>query len=547
MTQPNTNSNNLTLNRSSEGQSNILFVDDTISSLELLSTILTGHGFDVRIASKGSTGLMLARAEPPDLILLDVRMPEMDGYEVCRHLKSEQATRDIPIIFVSALNEVIDKVKGFEVGGVDYITKPFQAEEVLARVKTHLSLYKLQTELAERNLHLQQEISDRKQAETLIQQRVVELSALHTIAQTLASLSDLPEALKKVAEIITYLFDAELTLINVLSLDTVEMQWLAEYRRSTASFTGVAPAFRLDNAPITRQVLEQGKSQVLSNVQARPLAPAVRDFAEEVGVHTVMFIPLKVGGAIVGTYSVGAIQPGRTFTSNEVTLAETIAGDIAAAVKNAQLTDLARTAAVMTERNRLARELHDSVTQTLYSISLFADATDLALSASNLDKAAEHLQAVRTLIWEAMMEMRMLIFELRPPLLAEAGLVGALQSRLEAVEARAGLEIDFWVEGEERCLPETVASELYRVALEALNNTAKHAQAKRVALHLTFTDTRCCLTVQDDGIGFDPDTAAQGGGIGLLSMQERIAQIEGAMTLETAPGAGTKIEIEVNL
>lgn len=127
----------------------ILIVDDTPGSLQLLNDLLTGAGYVVRVASEARMALHSAKARPPELILLDVRMPGMDGYELCQRLKGDAATRDIPVIFLSALRETGDKVRGFTLGAVDYIGKPFQPEEVLARVKTHVELYRLQTRLEE--------------------------------------------------------------------------------------------------------------------------------------------------------------------------------------------------------------------------------------------------------------------------------------------------------------------------------------------------------------------------------------------------------------
>ncbi|HWP95567.1 MAG TPA: sigma-54 dependent transcriptional regulator [Syntrophomonadaceae bacterium] len=142
----------------------ILVVDDMPDNLKLLTEILTNQGYKVRPASNGQLALRSVAVELPDLILLDVRMPGMDGYEVCQYLKAEEKTRRIPVIFISALDEVADKVRGFHIGGVDYITKPFQSEEVLARVETHLTIRRLQTQLEEQNLQLQTEIAERKQA-----------------------------------------------------------------------------------------------------------------------------------------------------------------------------------------------------------------------------------------------------------------------------------------------------------------------------------------------------------------------------------------------
>ncbi|HBE18656.1 MAG TPA: adenylate/guanylate cyclase domain-containing response regulator [Cyanobacteria bacterium UBA11149] len=128
-------------------KANILIVDDTPFNLRLLSKLLTEQGYNVGKALNGSLALKSAQAAPPDLILLDICMPEMDGYEVCQLLKSNPKTSQIPVIFLSALDEVFNKVKAFSVGGVDYITKPFQAEEVIARVQTHLNIQSLQNAL----------------------------------------------------------------------------------------------------------------------------------------------------------------------------------------------------------------------------------------------------------------------------------------------------------------------------------------------------------------------------------------------------------------
>ncbi len=128
----------------------ILVVEDTPSSLELLSDLLGQAGYTVRPAQDGRMALRSAQARPPDLILLDVRMPGIDGYEVCRRLKADNRTGEVPVIFLSALREADDKLKGFRLGAVDYIAKPFQPEEVLARVRTHVELRHLQTGLEDR-------------------------------------------------------------------------------------------------------------------------------------------------------------------------------------------------------------------------------------------------------------------------------------------------------------------------------------------------------------------------------------------------------------
>ncbi len=163
-----------------EAKGDLLIVDDTPENLRLLMQILTEYGYDVRPAPNGIRALAAAREVPPDLILLDIMMPEMDGYEVCMQLKADETTQDIPVIFLSALNDVFDKITAFSLGGVDYIAKPFQEKEVLARVKTHLTIYRLQQALQTANNTLEEKVQARtaelaeanKNLQTEIEQRI---------------------------------------------------------------------------------------------------------------------------------------------------------------------------------------------------------------------------------------------------------------------------------------------------------------------------------------------------------------------------------------
>ncbi|HEY9667357.1 MAG TPA: response regulator, partial [Coleofasciculaceae cyanobacterium] len=157
-------------NSNSTLRENILVVDDNPANLNLLNEILSRKGYKVRAAISGQMVLKTVQLTPPDLILLDILMPEMDGYEVCQVLKSTPTTQDIPIIFISALNEVVDKVKAFEMGGVDYISKPFQAEEVLVRVENQLRIRRLSTQLLEQNTRLQEELLERQRVEQALRE-----------------------------------------------------------------------------------------------------------------------------------------------------------------------------------------------------------------------------------------------------------------------------------------------------------------------------------------------------------------------------------------
>jgi putative two-component system response regulator len=170
------------MNRTDNGS--IVIVDDNPNNLQVLSSMLQQAGYKVRPALSGEIALRAIAASPPDLILLDIRMPGLDGYETCRRLKADEQLRDIPVIFISALNETDDKLAAFAAGGVDYVSKPFQTEEILARVRSHLQLHRMQTRLeslvAERTAELQ------VTCETLVESRAQYRRMLEQTIQAIA-------------------------------------------------------------------------------------------------------------------------------------------------------------------------------------------------------------------------------------------------------------------------------------------------------------------------------------------------------------------------
>ncbi|NLG85181.1 MAG: sensor histidine kinase [Firmicutes bacterium] len=207
------------------------------------------------------------------------------------------------------------------------------------------------------------------------------------------------------------------------------------------------------------------------------------------------------------------------------------------------LQDRARLA-VMEERNRLARDLHDSLTQAIYSLNLYGEAAGRLLAAGEVQTAAAHLAEIRAAARQALREMRLLVFALRPPALEQEGLVVALGARLEAVEARAGIRAELKAEGIDRLAP-AVEEGLYRIAQEALNNILKHAQATQVTVRLVRQGGAVIMEIADDGVGFDPLKGEGQGGLGLSGMAERAAALGGRLSIESAPGGGTVVRVEV--
>jgi signal transduction histidine kinase len=199
--------------------------------------------------------------------------------------------------------------------------------------------------------------------------------------------------------------------------------------------------------------------------------------------------------------------------------------------------------AVANERTRLARDLHDSVAQTLYGLTLQAEAASRKLAAGQDEAVQAHLQAIREDARQTLQETRLLIFELRPPILEEAGLAAAFKARIDSVEARGGTAVRLDLQ-EMPGLDPMLEMGLYRIAQEALNNIAKHASATQLDVRLAQHEGMILLAIADNGCGFDPDTLPNGRA-GLRGMAERVAQMKGTLQIKSAPGQGTTIHVEV--
>jgi signal transduction histidine kinase len=274
------------------------------------------------------------------------------------------------------------------------------------------------------------------------------------------------------------------------------------------------------------------------------VAPELRELVGRFAAlyQTVLAVPMLMKDETYGALAL-YYRSARQFTEEEVNLAVTFADQAALAVENARLRGQAEEAAAMEERGRLARELHDSVTQSLYSVTMYAEAAARLMPPGH-EAAAQHLRDARDTAQEALREMRLMIYQLRPPVLEKGGLAVALQVRLDAVERRGGIRAELLVDGEDR-LPPAIQAELHQIAQEALNNALKHAHARQVQVRLRFGHAQTRLEIQDDGLGFDLAAVQAGGGLGLSGMMERAQKIGGRLEIESAPGRGTQVSVEV--
>jgi signal transduction histidine kinase len=256
-----------------------------------------------------------------------------------------------------------------------------------------------------------------------------------------------------------------------------------------------------------------------------------------------MCVPLVVKGEVIGMLVLGHHQP-NCWGEEKKELVQAFANQAAVAITNAELFEKAGEAATLEERTRLAHELHDSATQSLYSATLLSEAGRELAAAGDLESTQHYLSRVGEVVHQALKEMRLLVYQLRPPALEQEGLVGALQQRLDAVEKRAGIKARLFTD-ELKPLPAPVSHGLYWIAQEALNNAVKHAQANTVTVYIRLEGETVSLEVVDDGQGFDPEAVRNGGGMGLVSMRERAAQLGGDLAIDSAPDQGTRVRVSV--
>ncbi len=255
-------------------------------------------------------------------------------------------------------------------------------------------------------------------------------------------------------------------------------------------------------------------------------------------------VPIVSKGRVIGAFYLTDKEGAAAFDEADQELIELLAAHAAIAMENARLYERSRELSVIEERNRLALELHDAMTQTLFSLSLNADAA-ATLVRSDPGQAVARIGQVQQLAKDALAELRSLIFELRPAELEVEGFVPTLAKHLDVVERTYGVEASLRVEGERR-LPGRTEAQLYRIVQEALNNAVRHAGPHAVEVRVAMEEATVTVEVHDDGVGFDPDDRPiRSTHLGLTSMRERAEEIGGALRIDSAAGRGTTVRVEV--
>ncbi len=385
-----------------------------------------------------------------------------------------------------------------------------------------------------------------------VEERTRELSTLLEVSANISSTLELPHLLDVILEQLQQVVDYEEASVLVLEED--ELRSVAHRGPRGPAPQEILDRMRLgqEEASELREAMARGEPLIIGDVREETwLAQAFREAfgakldGEMSYVRTWVGVPLLVQERLIGWLSLFHGEP-HAYEQHHAALALAIANQAATAIQNARLYAQAGRLAALEERQRLARELHDSVSQVLYGIGLGARTAgallDRAAVAPELKSGlAQPLDYVLSLAEAGLAEMRALIFELRPDSLEREGLVAALVRQADALRARHGLEVEATL-GPEPALSFEAKEALYRIAQEALNNTVKHAQARNVQIKLAESKGQIVLELRDDGAGFDPQVEYSGH-MGLGSMRERATQIGATLEIVGGPGRGTVVRV----
>lgn len=428
----------------------------------------------------------------------------------------------------------------------------WQAEDSLREMNIRLEqqVKKRTADLGETIELLQREIRDREQAQaetqhllTTLEQRIAdrtrEISTFFDLTILAARSVNLNDAFEQATPRILEVTRSRIICLHLLNPDQTNLIMVTHQNLPDANIP------KLESVEISapfRQWLQAPDAPLITtNLNTLTLLPQA--FRLD-GFNSYLGAPVKIGAEVEGLLSCYRFTD-IGFGLDEISLVVALSEQIGMMLENHRLRQKTGELAVLEERQRLARELHDSVTQSVYSLTLFARSSLEAAEDGDMFRLSANLADIQESAQRVLQEMRLLLYELRPPQLEESGLTGAIDSRLNQVERRAGLQVDYHVDLKKAGLRPSLEAELYWLTIEALNNIIKHAGASRVSVDLSQTDNQIILNITDDGSGFDLNQKS--GGFGLRGMCERISRMDGKFDIVTAPEQGTQISIKVEL
>ena len=369
------------------------------------------------------------------------------------------------------------------------------------------------------------------------QHRAEQFRLISAVGRRFSSILDIDKVLVQVVRLIQQTFGYYHVAIGLIEGDEVVYRMGAGPLWDDPAFAFKPARLRVGQEGFSGWVAGTGQPMMVPDVSRDPRYV----WMEGSICRSELVVPVIAKGRVIGVLDVQSDRL-NDFDDTDLAVIQALANQAAIAVENAQLYEQAQQLAVLEERARLARDLHDAVTQSIYSLTLLAAAGLRMIDNGDSQRIRENQTRIDDIAQQALQEMRLLVYELRPMELRELGLIGALERRLEVVERRAGIEARLQAETL-LSLPFELEEALYRIAQEALNNALKHARATEVFVCIQLQDGNVGMTIGDNGRGFEPLAIGDKGGLGLQNMRERADRIGGEITISSAPGEGTVVSI----
>jgi PAS domain S-box-containing protein len=522
----------------------ILIVDGAPANLGTVVDSLEARGIRVLVALDGAEAFERAACTQPDLILLDVKMPGIDGFETCRRLKRDERTRDIAVIFMTTVTGGEDRVEGFSAGGVDYVTKPLRVDEMLARVGVHLELRAMHKQLVAQNRQLLAEVVVRKETEAALKQARDDLE-------------------RRVA-----LRTEQLARANADLRAQIE-----ERRRADARLQASEARFRaiVETSPVPLCITSMPDGRILyTNDPLRKLfgmgegvSANVADFYVDPLERRRLIEHLRTEGSLrnaevqfqrpdgtqfwaIATARVATYDesPAIYVGLNDITRRKQMEQELVESREQQRELYAYMEGIREDERKRIAMEIHDELGQVLTALKM--DVSLLKMRLAYDPEATRKADDMRELVEGTISMVRNVASHLRPAAL-NFGIVSALEWLVDEFNRRNAIPCELRIDGGEPALSDAHATAVFRIVQASLTNVARHADATRVDVSLLSTADKLELHVRDDGCGFDQRAAHRDYSYGLLGMYERARVIGGSLSIDSAQGAGTMVSIHIPL
>jgi PAS domain S-box-containing protein len=461
----------------------ILIIDDTPANLLTLGGMLAPD-YEVSVATSGAAGLALAQQAAPDLILLDVMMTEMDGYETCRRLKQNESVRNVPVIFITARGDYESEARCFAEGAVDFVTKPINLPVLLVRIKTHLAQY------------------DQRRSLEAMFHNVVEFT---------------PDAF--------ILASTEGQIVSINARAELLFGYEAQELIGQPVEVLIPPSFHASH-------INHRKSYLQSHILNKRPSVMCRH---------------RSGSEFPADISLSPLQTDRGMLMMAVVrdVSERRNAQLALEESSQRLRELAaqNEATREADKKHIAREVHDELGQVLTALRM--DISLLGMRFGSLDPAlTDKVQGMKALVDRAIQGVRTVAKNLRPAAL-DMGLVPAIEWLCSEFTKYNNIACLFHVEEENIGLNETRAVVVFRIVQESLTNISRYANASQVDITLSCHENELRARVRDNGLGFDLQAAMQKKSLGLLGMRERALALGGLLDITSAPGKGTEICLSI--